>query len=221
MQCSSSSEEAAVDFENSIRTYEGQKLRPLLNAELQHRIRNLLTLVQYLINQTQSVTIEGYRAALTERIGNLAAAHELIECAYGHPISLVEVVAQTLKPYAGILQDRIRIKGPDIALRPQLCLALHMIFHELATNACKHGALSSASGRVQILWAQHLDGSGRKLAIHWSELNGPEVCEPKRKGFGLSLVTKALANAQVDLNFERTGLICRLLVEIDELPRHK
>ena len=99
--------------------------------------------------------------------------------------------------------------------------ALHMIFHELATNACKHGALASASGRVQISWDQHLDGSDRKLAIHWSELNGPEVCEPKRKGFGLSLVTKALANAQVDLNFERTGLICRLLVEIDELPRHK
>ena len=210
-----------MDFENSIRAYEGQKLRPLLNAELQHRIRNLLTLVQYLINQTQSVTIEGYREALTERVGNLAAAHELIECAYEHPISLAEVVAQTLKPYVGIVRDRIRIKGPDIELRPQLCLALHMIFHELATNACKHGALSSASGRVQILWAQHLDGSGRKLAIHWSELNGPKVCEPRRKGFGLSLVTKALANAQVDLNFERTGLICRLLVEIDELPRHK
>jgi two-component sensor histidine kinase len=218
MQCSSSFEEAAVDFESSIRTYEDKNPQPLLNAELQHRIRNILTLVQYLINQTQSVTIEGYREALTERIGNLAAAHELIECAYGHSISLVDVVARTLKPYAGILEERIRMKGPNIELRPQLCLALHMIFHELATNACKHGALASASGQVEILWDQHLGGTGRQLAVQWSELNGPEVCEPKRRGFGLSLVTKALTDAQVELKFERSGLVCRILVDIDKLP---
>src|SRR4029077_406970 len=171
-----------------------------------------------LIKQTRAATIDGYREALTDRIDNFAAAHELIECACGHSISLVEVVARTLKPYAGILEDRIWIKGPDIELRPQLCLALHMIFHELATNACKHGALASASGRVEILWDQHLDGAGRKLAVQWSELNGPEVCEPKRKGFGLSLVTKALTDAQVELNFERSGLVCRILVDIDKLP---
>jgi two-component sensor histidine kinase len=217
MHYSNSSEEAAVDFDSSIRIYEDQKPQPLLIAELQHRLRNLLTLVQYLIKQTHSATIDGYREALTDRIDNLAAALELIECACGHPISLVEVVARTLKPYAGILQDRIRIKGPDIELRPQLCLAFHMIFHELATNACKHGALASSSGRVEILWDQHLDGAGQKLAVQWSELNGPEVREPKRKGFGLSLVTKALTNAHVELNFERTGLVCRILVEIDKL----
>jgi two-component sensor histidine kinase len=215
MHYSGSSEEAAVDFGGSIRFHEDQKPQTLLIAELQHRIRNLLTLVQYLISQTHSTTVDGYRAALTERIGNLAAAYELIERACGHPISLVELVARTLKPYSGILDGRIRIKGPDIELRPQLCFALHMIFYELATNACKHGALASSSGRVEIVWDQHLDGASRKLAVQWSELNGPEVCEPKRKGFGLSLVTKALKNAQVELNFERTGLVCRILVEID------
>jgi two-component sensor histidine kinase len=215
MHYSGPSNEPFVDFDSSVCIQEKQELQALLTAELQHRIRNLFTLVQCFINQTNSGTIDGYREALTERIGNLAAAHELVEHAYGHPISLVELVARTLKPYAGILEDRIQIKGPDIELGPRLSLALHMIFHELATNACKHGALTASSGRVEILWDQLFDGAGRKLAVQWSELNGPEVCEPKRKGFGLSLVTKALTNAQVELNFARTGLVCRILAEID------
>jgi two-component sensor histidine kinase len=84
--------------------------------------------------------VNGYRAALIDRIGNLAAAHELIERARGHGISMAELVARTLKPYAETLDDRIQAKGPDIELRPQLCLALHMILYELATNACKYGA---------------------------------------------------------------------------------
>jgi two-component sensor histidine kinase len=212
----SSSEDTAMDLDSSVRFKENDKSQDLLVGELQHRIRNLLTLVQYLINRTHSATVDGYRAVLVERVGNLAAAHELIERARGHPISMAELVAQTLKPYSGVLDDRIQANGPDIELRPQLCLALHMILYELSTNACKHGALASSSGRVEVLWDEHLDGAGRKLAVQWSERNGPEVYEPKRKGFGLSLVTKALTNAQVELSFERTGFVCRMLVEIDK-----
>jgi two-component sensor histidine kinase len=212
----SSSEVAAMDLDSSVHFKENDKSQDLLIAELQHRIRNLLTLVQYLIIRTHSVTLDGYRAALIDRIGNLAAAHELIERARGHAISMAELVARTLKPYAETLDDRIQAKGPDIELRPQLCLALHMILYELATNACKYGALASSSGRIEVLWDEHLDGAGRKLAVQWSERNGPEVYEPKRQGFGLSLVTKALTNAQVELSFERTGFVCRMLVEIDK-----
>jgi two-component sensor histidine kinase len=86
MHYSSSSEEAAVDFNSSIRINENQEPQAILIAELQHRSRNLLTLVQYLINQTHSATVDGYREALTESIDNLAAAHELIGRACGHPI---------------------------------------------------------------------------------------------------------------------------------------
>jgi two-component sensor histidine kinase len=212
-----SSEDTAVDLDSSVRFKESDMSQNFLADELQHRIRNLLTLVQYLINRTHSATVDGYRAALIERIGNLAAAHELIERARRCPISMAELVARTLKPYAGTVDDRIQVKGPDIELRPQLCLALHMILYELSTNACKHGALASPSGRVEVFWDVHLDGAGRKLAVQWSERNGPEVYEPKRKGFGLSLVTKALTNAQVELGFERTGFVCRMLVEIDKI----
>jgi two-component sensor histidine kinase len=188
--------------------------KDFLVTELQHRIRNLLTLVQYLIVQTQSRTVPGYRSALIARIRNLADACELIESADGDPVSLTDLLERTLKPYAAVLQDRIHATGPDIDLEPRLGLALHLIFHELATNACKHGALANSSGRVEIFWDVNFDGSNRRLVIQWNESGGPAVREPARRGFGLNLMTKVLADAKVELRFERTGLICRILVNV-------
>jgi two-component sensor histidine kinase len=181
-----------------------------LVAELQHRIRNLLTLVQYLIAHTHSGTVAEYRGALNARISNLAEAYEFIARSNGDPVSLVELLEGTLKPYATVSQDRIRATGPDIDLEPRLGLSLHLIFHELATNACKHGALASSTGRVAIDWSVDSDASNQKLIIQWSESGGPGAHEPQHKGFGLNLVTKILADADVELRFERSGLICRI-----------
>jgi len=140
----------------------------------------------------------------------LAEAYELIVESDGHLVSLAEILERTLKPYAAVLQDRIQATGPDIDLEPRLGLALHLIFHELATNACKHGALASSSGQVEIVWSVLLDASNQKLIIQWSESGGPEAREPQHKGFGLNLVTKILKDADVGLSFERSGLICRI-----------
>jgi two-component sensor histidine kinase len=184
----------------------------LLVRELQHRIRNLLTVVQCLVNQTEAATADGYRAALNERIATLSDAYSLIECAGKRHISLTELLARTLKPYAGVRKDRIFVVGPDVALEPRLALSLHMIFHELATNANKHGALSSASGRVEVLWDFLSDGADRKLAVQWSERGGPQTHFPKRKGFGLRLIKRALTDAQVEMDFDPAGVVCRILV---------
>jgi two-component sensor histidine kinase len=181
-----------------------------LVAELQHRIRNLVTLVQYLIAHTHSGTVAEYRGALNARISNLAEAYEFIARSNGDPVSLAELLEGTLKPYATVSQDRIRATGPDIDLEPRLGLSLHLIFHELATNACKHGALASSTGRVAIDWSVDSDASNQKLIIQWSESGGPGAHEPQHKGFGLNLVTKILADADVELRFERSGLICRI-----------
>ena len=90
-----------------------------------------------------------------------------------------------------------------------------MIFHELATNACKHGALTSTSGAVEVIWDILADGSSQAVAVQWREQGGPEVTKPQHKGFGLRLISKALSGAQVDMDFAPAGLVCRLLVEID------
>ena len=189
---------------------EHETMQSFLIAELQHRIRNVLSLVQYLVVQTHSDTVTGYRDILNARIRNLAEAYELIVESDGHLVSPAEILERTLKPYAAVLQDRIQATGPDIDLEPRLGLALHLIFHELATNACKHGALASSSGQVEIVWSVLLEASNQKLIIQWSESGGPEAREPQHKGFGLNLVTKILKDAEVGLSFERSGLICRI-----------
>jgi two-component sensor histidine kinase len=195
---------------------ESGPLLHLLVDELQHRMRNLLTVVQCLVSQTDSLTAEGYRAALSARIASLTDAYNLIERTCAHKIALAELLEQTLKPYAAVREDRIRAAGPDVELEPRLALSLYMALHELATNASKHGALTSASGQVEVLWEVLSDDAGRRLALQWRERGGPNVREPTQKGFGLRLVTKVLGTAQVGLSFDRAGLVCRMLMEIDE-----
>ena len=187
----------------------------LLARELQHRIRNLLTVVQCFVNNTEANTADDYRVALTARIVNLSDAYNLIESARENRVSLAELLERTLKPHVTFLRDRILIAGPDIVLEPRLALSLHMIFHELATNASKHGALASTSGAVEVLGDVRSDGEDHALAVQWREHGGPKVRKPRHKGFGLRLISKVLSGAQVEMDFAPAGLLCRLLVEID------
>jgi two-component sensor histidine kinase len=188
----------------------------LLIRELQHRIQNLFAVVQCFVNQTDSATAPEYRAALSARIASLADAYKLIERTRSRRIFLTDLLEQTLRPYATTGRpDRICARGPDIELEPKLALSLHMVFHELATNASKHGALSALHGRVEAVWELVPGLTGRALAMQWRERGGPEVREPDREGFGLRLVTKVLVNSQVELTFDRAGLVCRMLIQID------
>jgi two-component sensor histidine kinase len=206
------SEDDEIGLNCSAQRDEHDTAQDLLIAELQHRLRNLLTLVQFLIIHTQSDTLDRYQSALVARIRCLAEACELIDRCNRDPISLAEVLERTLKPYAAVFEGRIRAAGPDVDLEPQLGLALHLVFHELATNACKHGALSSSAGQVEVLSGVDLDETS--LVIQWNESGGPEVREPQHRGFGLNLLSKILGAAKVELRFKPTGLTCSILVNI-------
>lgn len=97
------------------------------------------------MDNTQARTADDYRVALTERITTLSDAYGVIESARQDGISIDKLLERTLAPYASLSRGRILLAGPDIILEPRLALTLHMIFHEFATNACKHGALRYAS----------------------------------------------------------------------------
>ncbi|SDT54631.1 sensor histidine kinase [Bradyrhizobium canariense] len=215
INCDSRESSASVCEQQGERMEAGPSLN-LLVDELQHRIRNLLTVVQCFVSETESSTADEYRAALSARIAGLSDAYNLIERTRVQHIALSEVLEQTLKSYAAVRKNRIRAAGPDVELEPRLALSLHMALHELATNASKYGAFTTASGQVEVLWELLSDGAGRRLAIQWRERGGPEVREPDRKGFGLRLITKVLRNAQVELSFDRAGFVCQMLIEIDE-----
>jgi two-component sensor histidine kinase len=192
-----------------------EQILHLLVGELDHRLGNILALVQVLVAQTSSVTVEEYRAKLIARIAGLANVQKLI----GRPRSLwlAELLEQTVHPYGTGGERRFDLAGPDVALEPNLALRLHLVFHELATNANKHGALSSPAGWVKIRWELLHPADGLMLAIFWSEHGGPKVKPPERRGFGSRLITEALAQMQgrVELRFGANGVACRILIRMD------
>jgi two-component sensor histidine kinase len=187
---------------------------PLLLEEINHRIRNLLAVIEAVIGQTQSTTVEEYRAKVRARISGLSNFYEVIGGSSAGEIGLTELLEQTMRPYC-TAGGRVIASGPDVRLRPKLALSLHLVVHELANNARKYGALSSMYGTVKISWALQPAGSAaRKLAIVWDERGGPEVKPPQRRGFGSRLIVRALdAYGEVRVDFRPTGLACFMLLE--------
>jgi two-component sensor histidine kinase len=110
---------------------------------------------------------------------------------------------------------RISVEGPEILLSPKLALTMALLFHELATNAAKYGALSHSVGKISVRWSH----SDPWLNIEWHESEGPPVTIPKHRGFGTRLFLRALEQfgGKVEATFASTGLICKLSVPLSEL----
>src|SRR4029077_15284180 len=187
----------------------------LLLGELDHRMRNLLMMIEAIVRQTESTSVEDYRTTLTRRIRGLYSFYQ-ITSRTNRMLGLAELLEHTMRPYAANGTAQVLAAGPDHELKPSLALALHLVFHELATNSKKYGALSSPNGRVRIEWEiGHARNTPRKLAIVWTEEGGPDVKAPQRRGFGSRLIEKLLAgNGGVTLDFRTTGLSCFMLIDL-------
>ncbi|WP_454630724.1 HWE histidine kinase domain-containing protein [Bradyrhizobium cenepequi] len=204
-------ENASLSGELSVSRCEGSL--ELLVKELQHRMRNLLTVVQCFVTNTEANTAHDYRTALTARIAALAEAYALLGRAGDHRPTLAGLLEQSLRPHAMFSRDRIALVGPELTLEPHLALSLHIIFHELVTNASKYGALTTVAGAVQVTWESPAGPGGRALAIEWRERGGPRVDKPEHRGFGMHLIARALTGARVELDFAPEGLVCRIVIE--------
>jgi two-component sensor histidine kinase len=188
----------------------------LLIGEANHRIRNLLANVEATVRHTQSTTVEDYRAKLIARMSGLRALHEMKGQLDGRKLGMTELLEQTLRPF-GANGGRVFAVGPDLNLEPRFALALHLVVHELATNANKYGALSSPEGSVRIRWdVRQTPDNAPKLAIVWTEDGGPEVKRPRQFGFGLRLIMRALNGyGEVRLDFNAMGVACLMLIDLD------
>jgi two-component sensor histidine kinase len=168
--------------------------------------------VQALARQTEAAgrSGEAYRDAFLGRLGTLARAHELAFEAEAST-DLGELVAGTLAPYAAD-PARFAVEAePRVILARGQVTPVCLILHELATNAVKHGALSSPDGRVRVGWRndQEAAGGGRRLRLRWEERGGPAVRPPAGRGFGTRLVEAAAAHelhGQAELTFAPEGL---------------
>ncbi len=182
--------------------------RELISDELKHRIGNLITVVQAIARKTfrdaDSASVKDFNA----RLSALAAAQTLLIDAETKPATLLHVVRHALAAHASN-DTQFTVSGPEIVLAGRQAHALTVALHELATNAAKYGALSTADGAVEIEWA---DADGQ-LTFAWRERGGPSVSKPVRTGFGTSLVTinlKAAFAGAVELSFDPLGVECRL-----------
>jgi len=185
-----------------------ERQQTLLVDELNHRVKNTLAIVQAIAHQTLRTTTspEAFREAFESRLLALSATHDLLTAAGWRAADLCDVLLVELRPFGA---DRYTTDGPDVGLSPAEAVACGLVFHELATNAAKYGALSTPDGRVDVSWTRE-DG---RLALTWAERDGPLVSPPTRRGFGSRLIERSLQGqlgGEAHLDFAPGGLVCRL-----------
>ena len=187
-----------------------EKFRKLAVDELAHRLKNKLATIQSIVGfQLRDEPL--VRDAILGRLNALSATDDLIMATQGQGARIRDILAAELAPYGG---SRISMEGPDCLLPPKLALIIALLVHELATNAAKYGALSSAVGKLSIDWRL----SDAQLNVEWRESGGPIVTKPAHHGFGTRLLTGSLDQfgGTVEMAFETTGLVCKLSVALPE-----
>lgn len=199
-----------------------QERQRILTHELNHRVKNLLTIVQSIAMQTlrQSGCSEGARDALESRLVALARAQDVLTAGDWRSGELREVMEGTLRliVHEGF-ESRVHLQGPEVHLDSGALLGLSLAFHELATNAVKYGALSNASGSVEIGW-ETSDDADPQFRLRWIERGGPPVQAPARRGFGSRVIEEGLAHefdGRVELKFAREGLECTIQAPLREI----
>jgi two-component sensor histidine kinase len=183
-----------------------------LNAELDHRVKNVLATVCAIVAQTRqaSGSPADFVAGINQRIESLARTHELLSESKWRGVPLAEIIRREVAPYSVRNTD---IGGPSLTLKAGAAEAVAMVVHELTTNAAKYGAFSSGAGRVSVRWRWLQNGSPDRLVIEWQEIDGPPARAPSRSGYGTSIIRELIPfelGGAVELSFGPDGTKCRL-----------
>jgi PAS domain S-box-containing protein len=182
----------------------------ILVRELQHRTNNLLAVIQGIAQKTLSGSgpLAEARKIFEGRLLALASTYRRLTKSNWSGVRLSEIVHLTLEPFAA----RTEIDGPDLMLSAKNAQNFSLALHELATNALKHGALSSADGKVSIVWTVASNGGGPVLKFRWRERGGPPVLAPDQRGFGTSLLESTFK--MINFDYAREGLTCEIHVPL-------
>ena len=181
--------------------------RQLLTREVDHRAKNALAVVQAALRLTPKRDAESFAHAVEGRVMALARAHSLLAAARWSGAWLGDVVQGELAPFT---DGQAQAEGPPLLLKPAAVQGFSMALHELATNATKHGALSTPEGRVSLRW--WLDKVAGEIYLRWTEQGGPPVSgPPAQRGFGSRLLEATLRDqlgGRVEYRWESGGLVC-------------
>lgn len=200
---------------------EAREREQMLMREIDHRARNLLAVVQSVVQLTRADSAEDFARAVNGRVHALAKVHSLLSVSSWRGAGLHALVAAELEPFDGKPEDadgaRAVLSGDPVWLVPAAAQAVAMVLHELATNAAKYGALSRRYGRVEIGWWRSADG---RLELDWREKGGPPVDPPARRGFGSTMIAAALRQqlrGRVEMDWARDGLRARISLPAEHL----
>jgi two-component sensor histidine kinase/CheY-like chemotaxis protein len=190
-----------------------QQIRLLMN-EVNHRSKNLLSVVTAIAQQTVASSPQEFMKKFSSRVQALAVNHDLLVKSQWRSIDASELITGQLAHFGDLVGKRILLNGPSIRVSAAAAQSIGMVVHELSTNTVKYGALSGEEGRIEIAWEIDSSGAEPKFSIHWTERDGPPIVAPTHRGFGTTVVTKMVKmslDGETILDYSPAGLIWRLV----------
>ncbi len=186
-------------------------------GELNHRVKNTLAVIQSIARQTirRSPDLPTFQRSFEDRLQAIAAAHGLLTRTDWQGVSLEDIVASELNARAPS-KECCTLSGPPVTLRPKAALAMHMVVHELTTNAVKHGGLRSEDGSVRITWREQENEHGPVLIFEWLE-STPDPGSPGQTGFGSRLIDQLVEyelQGDIERRFTPAGLQCLIRIPL-------
>jgi two-component sensor histidine kinase len=147
------------------------------------------------------------RSGMSRLVSRFSASYSV------HGAELSTIAGLELAPYSTSRDKRVRIDGPQVLLEPDIAQAVAVTLHELATNAAKYGALSTANGHIDLKWSHEANG---RLNLRWIETGGPTVEPPVRSGFGGRIIQQMIAQLKGESRFDwrAEGLVCEITLRV-------
>ena len=192
-----------------------EEQQTMLVAELNHRVKNILAIVQSVAAQTirNAGSLDTFNERFAGRLRALALAHDILTKTRWGGVELTQLLGEIAAPH----RERVVLDGPPLLLPSQAVVPLSLVLHELMTNAAKYGALSG-SGRVELAWQRETEAGETSVHMLWREAGGPAVKPPATSGFGTKLIERVLAydlDGSAALEFRPEGVECKLHFLVD------
>lgn len=194
-----------------------EEQREAVAHELDHRIKNVISVVSALVSLTAkgATSVADFSDSLQARLRSLAATQSFLARGKGAGVDLEALLCAELAQYRAPDGVNLHIEGPTIRLRASAVQPLALAIHELATNSAKYGAFSEPGGRVTLIKTIPPTSGARQFAIEWQEAGGPKTRRPARQGFGTLLIQQMIErvfHGSVLYDYRPEGLVCRMVM---------
>jgi two-component sensor histidine kinase len=191
------------------------KNQELLLHELHHRVNNMLMTISAVarLTRAKSKDIDQFAKGLDDRLTALARSHALLSQPGKTTATIKEILSQELSAQGGVEGENLSQRGPELFLPSKQAQVLSMAFHELATNAVKHGALSTKAARIEIFWDAERTQHGQHVRICWRERGVTINHDPLKRGFGSEILERSIPEmlkGSFNRTFHADGIECVL-----------